>query len=249
MRIARAQRRLVGGALIALVSGCGNDTTSPSPSTSLGVSCTGTAPTQLAQGAHLVVDPATTDGCVSIPVAGATGAEYLVVSLSTTGQVTDGGLTAPYEVSAQATNLTASIAALARANRVASRAASVQSPAARFHAMLRARGRALSRGPRLQASMGRLPSLAATTVTLGSQRTFNVCGDADCQTFVTVTATVKHVGLTASSTWTMPPRRTDTPKATSIAWGRCSMRFCIRSTPRRSGGRPTWTGTAPWSFC
>ena len=194
MRIARAQRRLVESALIALVSGCGNDTTSPSPSTSLGVSCTGTAPTQLAQGAHLVVDPATMDGCVSIPVAGATGAEYLVVALSTTGQVTDGGLTAPYELSAQATNLTASIAALAQANRVATGAASVQSPAARFHAMLRARGRTLSRGPRLQASTGRLPGLAATTVTLGSQRTFNVCGDADCRTFVTVTATVKHVG-------------------------------------------------------
>jgi hypothetical protein len=42
--------------------------------------------------------------------------------------------------------------------------------------------------------MTRLPGLAATTVALGSPAQLPVCGDPDCRTFVTVTATVKHVG-------------------------------------------------------
>ena len=154
------------------------------------VSCLSTSPTQLGPGAHIVVDPAAKGGCITIPGAGAAGAEYLVVALSTTGQVTDSGLSAPYQLSAQSGSLTASIAAPA----VAGRRTSTQSPAARFHAMLRNRERALSRGPHFQASIVRPPVQGATTVALGSQRSFHVCGDSNCETFVTVTATVKHVG-------------------------------------------------------
>jgi len=177
-------------ALIVMVSGCGNDATSPSTSVSPAVSCLTTTPTRLALGAHIVVDPATSGGCIGIPSAGAAGAEYLIVALSTTGQVTESGVTAPYQLSAQSGGLTPSTAAMPQA----SRTALVESPAARFHAMLRARGRALSRGPRLKAALTRPPAVAATAVALGSQRSFKVCGDTDCRTFVTVTGTVKHVG-------------------------------------------------------
>jgi len=178
-------------ALLVMAWGCGNDAMSPTPSLSTAATClTTSSPTQLAPGAHVVVDPATTAGCISLPGAGAVGAEYLVVALSTTGQVTESGVTAPYELSAQSGSPLASIVARLQARRLISR----QSPAARFHAMLRARERELSRGPRLQAAMTRLLGLAATTVALGSQRSFQVCGDVDCRTFVTVTATVKHVG-------------------------------------------------------
>jgi len=178
-------------ALFLVVSGCGNDATSPSPSMTPAVSCLSTAsPTQLAPGAHIVVEPATTGGCLTIPQAGAAGAEYLVAALSTTGQVTDSGLSAPYELSAQTGNLTARIAAPL----VAGRRIGAASPAARFHAMLRDRERELSRSARFQASIRGLPRPAFATAALGSQRSFQVCGDANCETFVTVTATVKHVG-------------------------------------------------------
>jgi hypothetical protein len=154
------------------------------------VSCLSTKPTQLAPGAHLVVDPTPTGGCLNLPGAGTAGAEYLVVALSTSGQVTESGVTAPYELSAQTGGLMASTAATPQA----ARSATPRSPAAQFDAMLRARGRALSRGRRLQALTGRTPGLAAAAVSVGSQRQFQVCGSVDCQVFVTVTATVKHVG-------------------------------------------------------
>jgi len=190
-RVNQSHRFLLEVALLGMAWGCGNDAMSPTPSLSTAATClTTSSPTQLAPGAHVVVDPATTAGCISLPGAGAVGAEYLVVALSATGQVTESGVTAPYQLSAQSSSLTASIAA----PRLASRLVNVQSPAARFHAMLRARERELSRRPRLQAAMTRLPGLAATTVALGSQRSFQVCGDLDCRTFVTVTGTVKHVG-------------------------------------------------------
>ena len=173
-----------------LSAACGNDSTSPSSSVSPAANCVNAAATQLAVGAHVVVDPATSEGCLRLPAASASGAEYLVVSLSTTGQVTDMGLTASYELTGQVGEAMASTAPAP----LMSRAGTVLSPAARFHAMLRARGRALSRGPRLQASARPAPGLAAATVSVGSQRDFKVCGNANCQSFVTVTATVKHAG-------------------------------------------------------
>src|SRR5262249_3650730 len=106
MRIASARRSVSAAGLVALIAGCGSDTTSPSPTMTTAARCLGAAATQLAPGAHVVVDPGTTGGCVTLPAGGAAGAEYLVVALSTTGQVTDSGLTAPYELSAQSTGLT-----------------------------------------------------------------------------------------------------------------------------------------------
>ena len=185
------RRSLLAVALLGIAWGCGNDAMSPSPSVSTAATCLSTSsPIQLGPGAHVVVDPASTGGCLSIPGAGASGAEYLVVALSTTGQVPESGVTAPYQLSAQSGSLTASIAAPGPASRLTT----APSPAAKFHAMLRVRERELSRVSRLPASTTRLPSLAATTVSLGSQRNFQVCGDVDCRTFVTVTGTVKHVG-------------------------------------------------------
>jgi len=176
--------------LLALVVGCGQDTTGPTSLISGAASCEGVALTQLAPGAHAVIDPTATGGCLVLPAAGGPGAEYLVVALSATGQVTDNGVTAPYQLSAQPVG--ASMAAAATSV-LATRA--VQAPAAkRFHDMLRVRGSALSRTARINASVGRAPALAATTVAVGSQREFQVCGNADCTGFVKVTATVKHAG-------------------------------------------------------
>src|SRR4051794_30543575 len=88
----------VGTTLGLLIAGC-NDSTGPTNGQTA-TTCTAT-PVQLAPGAHVIIDPAVTGGCVRIPAAGATGAEHLVVALSTTGQVTDTGLSVPYQLMAQ----------------------------------------------------------------------------------------------------------------------------------------------------
>jgi hypothetical protein len=177
----------LGTALGLLAAGCSEST---GPSTAqVPASCTAT-PVQLAPGAHTVIDPATTGGCVRIPAAGATGAEHLVVALSTTGQVTDTGLSAPFQLMAQLnTAPTALVAAGPNERRVRVPLRRAQ----QFDLMLRARGRALSQRGALAAAV-RAPA-AATTATLGSQRTFQVCaGSTTCNTFTSVTATLDHVG-------------------------------------------------------
>ena len=176
----------------ALVVACGGDSTGPVQAPGA-LSCAGTVPLQLAAGAHVALDPATSGGCLVLPVAGAAGAEYLVVALSTTGQVTQAGVSTPYTLAAQAgAGLTAAVAALPAA-RVAPAGVS---PAARFHDMLRARGRSLAHGAVAapERSVARLPAVAAASPPVGGQRSFQVCGDQNCATFVTVTATLKHAG-------------------------------------------------------
>jgi hypothetical protein len=176
-----------------LVVACGGDSTGPTQAPAA-LSCAGTTPTQLAPGAHVVFDPATSGGCLVLPAAGAAAAEYLVVALSTTGQVTQAGVSTPYTLAAQpGAGLMAAVAALPT---VASMALTGTTPAARFHDMLRARGRALAHGAVVapQRSVARLPVAAAAIPPVGSQRNFQVCGDQNCASFVTVTATLKHAG-------------------------------------------------------
>jgi hypothetical protein len=182
--------RLLPRVLLAGVVACGNDTTGPASSVSPAVSCEGVALTQLSPRAHAVIDPATIGGCLRLPPAGPAGAEYLVVALSGSGQVTDQGVTAPYEVSAAVEG--GQMAAIAAAPQTIVRVE--PPPAKRFHDLLRVRGTALSRTVRINASVGRAPGMAATSVPVGSQRDFKVCGNANCTLFVTVTATVKHAG-------------------------------------------------------
>jgi hypothetical protein len=187
--LAASLMRLLPAASVLCLVACGSDTSGPSSSISSGVSCEGVAPVQLAGGAHAVIDPTTTGGCLRLPAASGTGAEYLVVALSANGQVTDEGATASYQLSTGASGgAMAATAAVPQANPPAG-----LSPAQRFHNMLRARGRTLSHAA-FNASVSRAPSVAASTVAVGSERNFKVCGDLDCASFVTVSATVKHVG-------------------------------------------------------
>jgi len=187
-------RRLCGFP-IALLAGtlaaCGGDATGPKTSPSpIALDCGSTAPTQLAPGAHAVFDPATTGGCVVLPAAGAGGAEHLVVALSTDGQVTNAGVTAPYLLSGQPGSPVA--AALVEALPSTSRGQAPLPPAARFHDMLRARGRALAQGPRPQLAVTRRPNLAVSPPP--TLRSFQICANPDCSAFATVTAALKHQG-------------------------------------------------------
>ncbi len=173
----------------AVLAACGGDSTGPTTSTSPAANCGSTAPTQLAAGAHVVLDPAATGGCLVLPAAGAAGAEHLVVALSTSGQVTDSGVSAPYTLSGQPGGvMSAAVAALAQAR--PSQAG--VSTAARFHDMLRTRGRALARGPALARAVTRLPSLAIAPSP--AQRSFQICANPDCSGFTTVTAALRHQG-------------------------------------------------------
>ena len=146
--------------LMLLSAACGNDSTSPSSSAFAGGELRQRRGHPACGWRSCRGRPRHERGRLRLPAASASGAEYLVASLSTTGQVTDMGLTAPYELTGQVGEAMASTAPAP----LMGRAGTVLSPAARFHAMLRARGRALSRGPRLQASAQPAPGLAFPTL-------------------------------------------------------------------------------------
>jgi hypothetical protein len=184
----RSRFALLGAALLGACSG--NESTGPSPSPGP-VTCASTSPTELTPGTHVVIDPATTSGCVQLPAAGPAGAEYLLVALSTAGQVTTSGVSAPYELSGQGVGLAAAAGESSRGTQTGA----TLSPAQRFHDLLRARGSALAeRGATAVGPLGSVPDLATTSPTIGSQRTFQICASRDCTSFAGVTATVTHVG-------------------------------------------------------
>jgi hypothetical protein len=147
----------------------------------------------LAPGEHAVLDPATSHDCLRLPAAGVGGAEYLVVALSTTGQVTTAGISGSYRFAAGPA--TAPALQLETGQRRPTGAPAPPSTAALFHAMLRERGRALAREAATARALiaSRSPGVG-TAPAVGSQRSFLVCGNATCSTTVTVTATASHVG-------------------------------------------------------
>jgi hypothetical protein len=178
------RRRLL---LIAVAAAAyGHGPTEPPPA----ADCTGVTPLALGPGDHAVVDPAAVSGCLRLPAAGIAGAEYLVVALSANGQELPNGASGRFTLQGVSDNFTP--------------AAPVPSPGARvgfgpvpgalaFHAMLRARERALSLRPDA-AWARRAPSALAVPPVLGGQRAFHVCKTTSCTSFVTVSATARYVG-------------------------------------------------------
>ncbi|MFI5210346.1 MAG: hypothetical protein ACHQ2E_07880 [Gemmatimonadales bacterium] len=180
---------LLGGLLVAA---CSSQSTAPT-APPVTVDCSGQSPLALAPGEHAVLDPAGTHDCLRLPAAGGNGAEYLVVALSTTGQVTTTGISGSYRFAAGPA--TAAALQPEAGKRPPSVAAAPPSTAALFHAMLRERGRALVREAATARALiaSRAPGVV-TAPAVGSQRSFLVCGNATCGTTVTVTATASHVG-------------------------------------------------------
>jgi hypothetical protein len=163
---------------------CGSD---PSPPNT--VDCTSVAPTVLAAGQFTILD-ASEDACVRIPGADGTGAEYLYVALSGAGGVTQSGISAPYELQGGSTP-SASVAAASEPF-----ADKAPSAAVAFHDMLRTRERTLSQQPAaVSASRARISaSVVPVKPALNSQRTFEVCANTTCDSFVQSTATAKVIG-------------------------------------------------------
>lgn len=188
----RHRWRWVLVAAAAIGAGCSGDGggSSSGPSAS---ACTTAVPIDLAVGEDTVLDATVDAGCISLPAAGPGGAEHVLVAYSASGQITPSGISASFRFAAG----TAPAAAPAASRGMPPRTG--LQPDTRFDAMLRARGRALSTSPALLAARAAAPAPGtiqrATAPTLGSQRTFYICGNANCPLpLVTLTATAKHVG-------------------------------------------------------
>jgi len=182
-----APRPCVTGTLFPLllaVLGCGKGDTSPTTT----IDCDGVAPTTLAAGAQVIIDPALTQGCLRLPAAGAQGAEHLVVALSAAGQETPNGVQSDFIL--QATTDTFSVPALRRPALVQGASASAQTA---FDLMLRERERVYAREIGMRRAPSVRPSVRVPPV-VGDQRSFKVCKTATCASFVTVGATAKFVG-------------------------------------------------------
>lgn len=178
--------RLLAALLPVLItlSACGKGDTSPAST----IDCDGIAATTLAVGAHAILDPSLTQGCLRLPLAGAPGAEHLVVVLSAAGQETPNGVQGTFTL--QATSDTFSAAALRRPALVQAAPASAQSG---FDLMLRERERVYAREAGMRRAAAVRPSLRVPPV-VGDQRSFKVCATATCTGFVSVGATAKFVG-------------------------------------------------------
>lgn len=171
------------------VAGCSSSDTPTGPSNPELECLPVPAETVLGPGEFLILDPAASAGCLRLPSAGASGAEYLVVALSTAGQVTASGVTVDYTLQGSSV--------------VAPSPAPLASPllppwrrpgtAGEFHRMLRDREKALSSEPGARFGAG-APPLAGIPPVVGTRDTFKVCGNTSCSSFRDVVATARYVG-------------------------------------------------------
>jgi hypothetical protein len=170
--------RLLGAVLVAACGdGSGPDTSS--------VDCADVSPTVLTPGQFAVVDAAEA-GCVQVPAAGPAGAEHLFVALSGQGTETNSGVTEDYSLTAGPPGAAAAVAPPIQARR---RTATPQ--AARFHDRLRARERDLV--ARRPAGAAARSATRVIPPLVGDQRSFKVCAEDACDTFVDVAATARVV--------------------------------------------------------
>jgi hypothetical protein len=182
--VIRVPARWTPLAAAALVAACGSSEPNP-PAT---VDCSTASPTGLAVGEYAIVDAAQT-ACVRLPATGGAEAEHLYVALSTNGTETNSGTTAPYQLLGGS----GATATVARTPAVFDHA---PTGALAFHDELRARERSLSRQPVLvdQSRQRIAASVASVPPAVGDHRTFEVCANTQCTSFVQSTATAKVVG-------------------------------------------------------
>jgi hypothetical protein len=149
--------------------------------------------TQLAVGEHVVLDPLATNGCLRVPAAGATGAQYVLVLASTSGARVTGGVQAPYLL--RGSSPQASSASPAPPELVAPTGQSGRrSVAAEFDGMLRARERELAADPLVRTAPKPGPSIGTAPPPVGHVKTFKVCSNLSCSSFLDVPATARYVG-------------------------------------------------------
>ncbi len=177
----------------AWLAACGGgDPVAPPPPPPV-LNCATTQASALAVGGHVLIDPLASGGCLKLPLAGAAGAEHLVVAVSTAGTETPAGISEAYTLEGQPSAGVASGAAVSLPSPTL-RAFRAPLLADQFHQSLRKREQALARDPRAQFSRGGITAAAVVPPTVGHQRTFWVCAETSCSSFVQVAATAKYVG-------------------------------------------------------
>ena len=164
----RLRSSLAVSCAVIVIAGCSTGT---GPSGGPPLNCSQANVRVLAVGEHQVIDPSQDGACVRLPAASGTGAEHLYVPLATASNETNNGVSGPYLVTGGSPVL-----ASARVASIPSpRLSAFQSPLApeAFHAMLRARERALSQSPGAALfNQGRISTAAAGPPALNDKRTF-----------------------------------------------------------------------------
>ncbi|MGQ0703285.1 MAG: hypothetical protein ACT4PM_09155 [Gemmatimonadales bacterium] len=179
----------------------GNDLPPPSEA------CATQPVTQLAPGEHVVLDPATTAGCLRVPEAGSAGALHLVVLASTNGTRSGTGIQGTYlfRASRPSTAAAAEAGALAGGSALGARGSALGAfvltdwrlggkRAAEFDGTLRERERSRLSDPRYQRPSLTPPPAVTMAPPLGDVRTFKACANLQCSSFTNVTATARYVG-------------------------------------------------------
>ncbi len=183
----RYSATLSSGLMLAGLAGCGGDTTGPSPS-----ACSAVPTTSLTTGQVSIVDP-TGAASVAVQSGGSAGAEYLYLVASTAGQQTATGISGSYAIAgAPLAGATADEAPLVPPLPSAFEPALT---AEQFHMMLRRRERETAADPKavlFRSNVARA-ALTATPPPVGDVKTFSVCQNVTCSSFVPVTAKAQVV--------------------------------------------------------
>jgi len=170
--------------IVARVDGAASNAVSGTFTSSLG-------PRGLAVGAYAAIDPAQLSGCATFPAAtGPDTVEYLLAPQSTTGIP---GASAVYRLAGDSVVVVLQPAAAA---------ATTPLPyAARFHDALRRQEAEAARLPRPALAPALLAPAGGPSVSVGDQRTFQVCNSIPCSSvddFASVTARAEYVGQHAA---------------------------------------------------
>ena len=170
---------------VALLAACSSGPSEPPPPPS--EACANQPVTQLAVAAHLIIDPATSAGCLRLPEAGGDGASYLLVLASTSSTPVKGTYLLWSSTPAVALELAPPAFSESRAGLRFGGAAS------KFELALRGREEELAADPANRPVFSAAPRVAVAPP-VGDVRSFKVCSNLSCTSFTTVMATARYVG-------------------------------------------------------
>jgi hypothetical protein len=153
-----------------------------------GVDCATATPVQLNAGESLILSATANNGCIQLPAAGGSGARHLIVAYSGSGSERQNGVIGPFALASQSVATAAPPSLSAGLQSI-----EATTQAARFHHGLRQREQELAGDPARRANLA-TPRLHLPPPVVGTQDTFKVCANVDCDSFVNVAATARFVG-------------------------------------------------------
>ena len=186
----KASRFHFSALTLASLAACGGGSSGGTTPT---LSCSSPALINLAVGQSVILDPAATGGCIQIPDSDGSASVHLVVAVATNGQEVPNGISTSYSMTG------GEAVAAAPAPMDVPSVGGFRKPgtAEAFHSHLRQMERGLAQAMGTEV-IPLAPPVSRIPPILGSQRTFNVCANTNCNSFVSVTATAKYVGPNAA---------------------------------------------------